>query len=570
LKLLDSAPIAVLLTPLVTAQGFGPQTDIDAAVDGASCVVSGDVNGDGSPDVVGASRFADEIFWHENNGGGSFLTRHLITTSADGPLSVVVADLDGDGDQDVVSASHEDDTIAWYENLDGQGTFGALSSISSQADAAWEVRAADIDGDGDLDVLSASYSDDKIAWYENLDGQGAFGAQRIISLAAIGARSVFAADLDGDGDADVLSASVDDDKVAWYENEDGLGGFGTQQVITTATDLAWSVHAGDLDGDGDIDVVSASSEDGRVAWYENVDGKGTFGPQQTITTDASGARSVVVANLNGDGALDVLAASSYDDKVSWYANSGSVPVFTAQSIVSTAGDFPVHVATGDLDGDGGNDVLAALADADKIGWYKNLVTVVSIADVSDVLASSSALATITGENFDGQTTVALDGVAVSVWAWTPTTLTIQPGPAAPGLVDVTVQKALTEMTAPESLALWPTLEAETSGIGGSLDVTLWNGEPGLYALALGVDLLPAPVSISSPPTWYGVLLNPAVSLFTISTGAFASGLPIDLSFPVPNQPSLMGQTFHFQAWCQQGVFGPELTYSFTNATSVAL
>ncbi|KGE86779.1 hypothetical protein IX84_19245, partial [Phaeodactylibacter xiamenensis] len=76
----------------------------------------------------------------------------------------------------------------------------------------------DLDGDGDADVLSASSNDDKIAWYEN-DGSGNFGAQQVITTSANGARSVYAMDLDGDGDADVLSASEADDKIAWYEND---------------------------------------------------------------------------------------------------------------------------------------------------------------------------------------------------------------------------------------------------------------------------------------------------------------------------------------------------------------
>jgi hypothetical protein len=90
--------------------------------------------------------------------------------------------------------------------------------ITTAADAPYFVYATDLDGDGDADVLSASYADDKIAWYENL-GSGAFGAQQVITTAADAAVSVYATDLDGDGDADVLSASDNDDKIAWYENQ---------------------------------------------------------------------------------------------------------------------------------------------------------------------------------------------------------------------------------------------------------------------------------------------------------------------------------------------------------------
>jgi hypothetical protein len=73
--------------------------------------------------------------------------------------------------------------------------------------------------DGDMDVLSASYADNKIAWYKNTDGDGTFGAQQVISTAALGAISVYATDIDGDGDMDVLSASFTDDKIAWYKND---------------------------------------------------------------------------------------------------------------------------------------------------------------------------------------------------------------------------------------------------------------------------------------------------------------------------------------------------------------
>jgi hypothetical protein len=110
----------------------------------------------------------------------------------------------------------------------------------------------------------------------------AFIAHDIVRGGAAGARSVYAADPDTDGDLDVLSASYRDDKIAWYENTDAKGTFGIQRVITTQAVFAKSVRAADLDGDGDVDALSASN--GGVAWYENTDGKGTFGSQRAITT----------------------------------------------------------------------------------------------------------------------------------------------------------------------------------------------------------------------------------------------------------------------------------------------
>ena len=103
------------------------------------------------------------------------------------------------------------------------------------------------------------FYDDTVAWYENLDGSGGSFSTHVITTSADGAISVFAIDMDGDGDVDVLSASFDDDTVAWYENLDGSGGSFSTHVITTSADGANSVFAIDMDGDGDVDVLSASS-----------------------------------------------------------------------------------------------------------------------------------------------------------------------------------------------------------------------------------------------------------------------------------------------------------------------
>ncbi|MGD9724414.1 MAG: FG-GAP-like repeat-containing protein [Pirellulales bacterium] len=283
----------------------------------------------------------------------------VISASADGAQSVFAADVDGDGDMDVLSASLLDDKIAWYEN-DGSQNFTAHTIITA-ADGGQSVFAADMDGDGDTDVLSASYNDDKIAWYEN-DGSQNFTAHTI-STAANGAVSVFAADVDGDGDMDVLSASLLDDKIAWYEN-DGSQNF-TAHTITTAADRAWSVFAADVDGDGDMDVLSASYFDDKIAWYEN-DGSQNF-TAHTISTAANSAVSVFAADVDSDGDMDVLSAS--DDKIAWYENDGSQN-FTPQTITTAAnGGWSVFAA--DVDGDGDMDVLSASYFDSKIAWYEN-------------------------------------------------------------------------------------------------------------------------------------------------------------------------------------------------------
>ena len=173
---------------------------------------------------------------------------------------------------------------------------------TSQPDS---VTTADVDGDGDLDVLSVSNGyDSKLAWYENLDGQGRFGFQQVISRP--GGVSVAAADFDGDGDVDVLKAG--NGQFAWHANTDGRGHFGTAREIES-----WPEENGyrgyvtylatlDLDGDGDLDVLSASSpgvwvNSGAIVWYQNLDGRGDFGARQLISTQTTGSNLVTARRL---------------------------------------------------------------------------------------------------------------------------------------------------------------------------------------------------------------------------------------------------------------------------------
>ncbi|MBK7950727.1 MAG: hypothetical protein IPK00_18715 [Deltaproteobacteria bacterium] len=170
-------------------------------------------------------------------------------------------------------------------------------------------------------MCSASESDDEIAWYANTDGLGSFGPQQIITTLADGATSVFAVDVDGDGDVDVLSASAGDDEIGWYANTDGL------RELRVAADHHDARRFGPLGlrcgcGRGRGRRCSPRPRfDDEIAWYENTDGLGSFGPQQIITTLAIAATSVFAADVDGDGDVDVLSASAGDDEIAWYANT---------------------------------------------------------------------------------------------------------------------------------------------------------------------------------------------------------------------------------------------------------
>jgi hypothetical protein len=218
-----------------------------------------DFNDDSSWGGPGEQIFASQAVVTGNNNltfdvpsfavAGTTYARFRLSTA--GGLEVI--GLADDGEVDDYQVTITDPAVT-------DGDFSSLTSISTAADTAYSVFAADVDGDGDMDVLSASFFDDKIVWYDN-DGSENFTANTI-STATDGASSVFAADLDGDGDMDVVTASANDDTIAWHEN-DSNENF-TLHEINTAADGARSVFAADVDSDGDLSVLSASTLDDEI------------------------------------------------------------------------------------------------------------------------------------------------------------------------------------------------------------------------------------------------------------------------------------------------------------------
>ena len=377
---------AVTIQPPLAASGvFGPSQVITTEADEAGSVFAVDLDGDGDHDVLSASFYDDKIAWYENRlneASADFGPQRVITTQADAARSVVAGDLDGDGDYDAVSVSFYDHKIAWYENRlnEAAADFGPQQVISTTAIRAWSVFVADVDGDGDTDVISASINDDKIAWYENRLNEVAanFGPPQVISTAADGPRAVSAADVDGDGDTDIVSVSFYDDKVAWYENRlnEASVDFGPQQVISTAVDGPRSLATADIDRDGDVDVLSASRNDNKIAWYENRlnEASADFGPQQIISDTAGLATDVLAADVDGDGDIDVLSAAYADDMIAWYPNNlnEAAANFGPPQVVSSSADGIRSAFAADMDGDGDIDVLSASQLDDKIAWYENL------------------------------------------------------------------------------------------------------------------------------------------------------------------------------------------------------
>ncbi|MHC4838813.1 MAG: FG-GAP repeat domain-containing protein [Planctomycetota bacterium] len=297
-----------------------------------------------------------------------------LTFEMEGYTSLAVADLDGDRSSDVVSASPRDKKILWIKN-NGGASFSSEFEIASQVHPTWRsIKTADMDNDGDLDVLATLYdstnplstqSEYKVVWYEK--GRGAEDwTEHLVSVSTDRVKSVVPIDLNGDTWVDLVSVSesVSGGMLLEWRAGAGDGTFGTKILLDSSPAYANQVCAADLDGDNDQDLVVSFDLDGfeadSIRWYENL-GSGNFASNQLISFGVGNVNDFVVEDFLGDSLPDVLLVG---DELGLVAieNLGG-PGFPPHSVVAPdpgLGHFS-SVVLSDVDGDSDLDILVGAA-----------------------------------------------------------------------------------------------------------------------------------------------------------------------------------------------------------------
>jgi len=342
-------------------------------VDYANSVYAADMDGDGDMDVLGTSAYNDDITWWENlDSIGLTWSEHTVDGEFEYATCVYALDVDSDGDMDVLGSASGDDDIVWWENLNGEGLNWSRHPVDEDFNGASSVCAADVDGDGDIDVLGAATSADEIRWWENLDGVGQSWSEHLVQGEFDYAFSVHAADVDGDGDIDVLGAAGFADDITWWENLEGTGLSWSEHTVDGEFDYATSVYAADVDGDGDFDVLGTGAYEDAVTWWENLDGTGLNWSEHTVESEFDNAKSVYASDLDGDGDIDVLAVATNIDDVRWWENLDGTGLNWSGHMIDSSFDAAFSVYAADMDGDGDLDVLAAAIEADEITWWEQI------------------------------------------------------------------------------------------------------------------------------------------------------------------------------------------------------
>lgn len=377
----------------------------------------GDVDGDGRLDVaVSSEEGAKGVVWYRNPGGNttqSWRQNVVVPRNSgwEGMHSLQLADFDRDGDLDVLTAEMHNRgkaRVAVCENTDAKGTTWKIHAISRVG--THNAKVADLDGDGDIDILGKNFKDDQRPriWINEISRRMSLNKWRRHVITENGAPMkgyyIFAVDFDGDGTKDLATGD------AWYGNPGSPGGKWRRHGLSTGLGKIITVY--DFDSDEDKDILGGgfgwARNDGKGAFevLTNIEGDGGFVQGAAVDSFNSGpaviytykngdsirklnipekpdseewtdhlvydwrgrSKDVELGDIDRDGDLDIMFVGRDGRILQWLANAGK-NTFTAHDLAKAPSSIVHRCKLADIDGDGRLDVLTG-SKGRMVHWFK--------------------------------------------------------------------------------------------------------------------------------------------------------------------------------------------------------
>ncbi|MEX2484103.1 MAG: FG-GAP-like repeat-containing protein, partial [Brumimicrobium sp.] len=319
------------------------------------CITKGDFDNDGDIDVVmgnytGAPDGTIQRLYFLENDGNAFFSAPVSISSGSQPLDVQSADLDNDGNLDLVVVNFNFQRMAVMLG-NGDGTFQAPVGYASDFGPN-KITLEDFDGDGFTDVAITTNANTVNVFMNDSGSPGSFLAFTGFALnGGANPSGIYSGDLDNDGNIDLVTANNGNGNASVL-NGDGTGSFAAPVDYVTGTGC-YSVVLGDMDGDTNLDIVTVNEDDDNVSILTN-DGSGNFSAPANFPA-GDGPMTLRIDDFDNDLNLDVVAVNSQDNTLSVLLGNGD-GTLQVQSVVGAI-NSPRNLITGDFNGDSNSDVI---------------------------------------------------------------------------------------------------------------------------------------------------------------------------------------------------------------------
>jgi hypothetical protein len=293
----------------------------------------------------------------------------LLETTAQTSANVSIGDLNADGRLDIVLAKGRHWPLVDRVMLgDGRGQFVAAYDLGTASDRSYSGRLADVDRDGDLDVVISNDRPDPKLVYLN-DGKGKFHVGSSYGDARWETRNATVADVDGDAYPDIVVANRGDSTANYLCLNNGGGRFDSG-CVAFSRESATTIAAADFNGDGSIDLAVPHRDGGQSRVYL-AEPRGRFSVERTVAFGPPNAtiRVSEAADLNGDGLLDIIAIDERAGTAIYFGEGSRG--FSAAVTVSGGKPTPYALAVGDVNGDGKQDIVVGNVEARPVVHFSD-------------------------------------------------------------------------------------------------------------------------------------------------------------------------------------------------------
>lgn len=353
-----------LAIPASAQIAFDPAVDLTLNTEPEVTAV-GDWDGDGDMDLATTADNPDRVELFFNAGDGTFPTRSSVNlASSSSPNGLFAANFDGDTDTDLVVTLKDLNAVQILFNQGGTFSAGPNEAVGAEPEY---VVAAHFNGDAFIDLAVTNRAGNSLSILEN-DGTGDFGAAHFYA-SGNGSRGLVAADLDEDDDVDVAVAAHDDDQITTWMN-DGSGLFTAGPTLPTPSISPEGVDAADLDNDGDNDLLTGGESNGSHFLTIFIQASpGSFTGPNNYSTNGTDPGFVFAGDFDLDSDIDAAIVSETSNDVAVLANNGN-GTFTNPQNFGTDTE-PDHVIGADLDGNGSLDLITTNESGDSVSVLIN-------------------------------------------------------------------------------------------------------------------------------------------------------------------------------------------------------